>query len=120
MKLLLITLLFSTSAFTQVRLGTEGGGGQARALTGIEGGGGQRTVLRVESTIVRPLTMEELRRGVDTGLGYETRGSLTSTTSKFALDFSNVEEITLTDGTVLKVEEIVEKASELRKLPSVN
>ena len=109
MKLLLIGLIISSSAFGQLRLGTEGGGGQARVLTGVEGGGGQRTVLRVESTIVRPLTMEELRRGIDTGGGFETRNLITSATTKYALDFSNIEEVTLKDGTVLKIEEIQDK-----------
>jgi hypothetical protein len=78
------------------------------ARTGIEGEGTTgRSILRIESfESIRTLSKEELRS--------ESRFSANSLVernalSKFALDFSNVEEITLKDGTVMKVDELREK-----------
>lgn len=78
------------------------------ARTGIEGEGTTgRSILRIESfESIRTLSKEELRS--------ESRLTSNSITernalSKFALDFSNVEEITLKDGTVIKVDELKQK-----------
>lgn len=78
------------------------------ARTGIEGEGTTgRSILRIESfESIRTLSKEELRS--------ESRFSVNSLAernalSKFALDFSNVEEITLKDGTVVKIEDIQRK-----------
>lgn len=88
-------------------LGTDTGAGNTGRSTGIDTGGGlTRTVLRVEVGSVRALSPQELRRGIDTGTGGP---GIQSGLAKYALDFSNIEEITLKDGSVVKVEDIKEK-----------
>lgn len=90
-------------------IGTDTGGGLVRA-TGVDTGGGFRTILRAEINNIRPLTPQELAMGIDTGTG--NTGSINSV-SKYALDLSNISEITLKDGTVLNKVDIEERIFEM-------
>ncbi len=101
MRKIIVTMLMvgiSTSSFGQGLM----------ARTGIEGEGTTgRSILRIESfESVRTLSKEELRNESRFRINsVNERNSL----SNFALDFSNVEEITLKDGTVVKISELKEK-----------
>lgn len=98
LSLIALLAVYSSSVFSQ---------GLTMARTGIEGEGTTgRSILRIESfDTVRTLSKEELRS--------ETRlntNSLEQTSlSGYALDFSNVEEVTLKDGSVIKIEELEER-----------
>lgn len=106
---------------TTLSLGSEGGGGNAKVLgtdtggglgrvTGVDTGGGFRTILRAEINNIRPLTPQELAMGIDRGTGHSSR---VNSISKYALDLSNISEITLKDGTVLNKVDIEERIFEM-------
>lgn len=100
-------------AFTSLAVSAQGLNSRVGTDTGGGGGTAGRTILRAEMNLIRSLTTEELRSGVHSGIGnsisIDSVDSPASFTSKFALDLENVEEITLKDGTVLKIREIREK-----------
>jgi hypothetical protein len=90
-------------------LGTDTGGGFGR-VTGVDTGGGFRTILRAEINNIRPLTPQELATGIDTATGHANR---LNSISRYALDLSNISEITLKDGTVLNKVDIEERIFEM-------
>lgn len=110
-KMIMILVLSPALCFGQLIASRDGGGisGASVSRTGIDTGtGGNRSILRLDTDSVRVLKPQELRRGANAGGGLS--GSLTSGSdailSRFALDLVNVEEVTLKDGTVIKIENI--------------
>lgn len=83
------------------------------ARTGIDTGtGGEgRSIIRLESNSFRALTTRELNLGVDSVL---TNNSSSSVLNKFAVDLANIEEVTLKDGTVIKIDELQERLQSLK------
>lgn len=98
-----------TSGTSKSLLGTDTGGALGR-VTGVDTGGGFRTILRAEINNIRPLTPQELAMGIDTTTGQNSR---VNSISKYALDLSNISEITLKDGTVLNKADIEERIFEM-------
>jgi hypothetical protein len=106
-QILIVFALTAISASAQgliSRVGPDTGGG---------GGTAGMSILRIDSfDNVRTLSREEIIRinNIDSGL------SSSNSPNSYALDISNLEEITLKDGTVLRIEDIKQKLKKNRRL----